>query len=206
MNDKIKPAITILILTLLGDFARAQFIGHPPFFFGAPVFYKGYEKSNEAFDGVVFKTGGEEITGTVKFGKNEKVMVRPESENKFTEIQNVTKVRLYQSDTNLIPQNHTEYKYLKIGRRQKWYRQLVEGEAGLFDQTTFCNEIPNYVNWSDIVIRRDTSYESINNFWSMSYKADLVKSLNQIFGTEYKNRDFKTKKEVIERFRLLASN
>jgi hypothetical protein len=192
----------ILVIVLFANSANAQFYGHPPFYFKTPI---GYQKSNKVYEGVIF-VEGKEIAGLVKFRRTQKVWIKTKADNNFVEVKNVTMVRLFQTDTNLLSQSYTEYRYLKIGKKYQWYRQIVNGKVSLFDQTTYCDEVPNYVNFSKMVIKQDTLYESINDFWSSSYKADLVKSLNRVFYTNYTNKDFKTKREVIDKFRLLASN
>lgn len=198
-----KSIILWLLLVSLVQSVNAQFYGHPPFYFKTPI---GYKKSNAIHSGVVFVDNGNKIEGLIKFRRNGNVTVKSENDSGFKVVQNSVQIRLFQTDTSLLSQKYTDYYYLKVGKRYAWYRQLVDGKISLYDQTTYCNEVPNYINFSKIVVKRDSTYENIINFWSTSYKSDLVKGLNISFGTTYKNKDFKNKIDVIKKYRLLASN
>jgi hypothetical protein len=208
-SNTMKTFILGLSLVVLAHAVNAQF-GRPPSYSPGASYMltakKKEEKVKKVHDGIVFLEDGGEIKGAVKFSQNGKVKVKTENNSTFTVVENAIKVRLFEADTNLIPQNYTDYFYLKIEKTPKWYRQVVDGKVSLYDQTTYCNEVPNYFNIKDLVIRQGDAYESTFNFWSTSYKADLVKAMNRVFNTNFRTKDFKTKKELIDTFRALASN
>ncbi|NIK74488.1 hypothetical protein FHS56_002013 [Thermonema lapsum] len=143
-----KTFILSLFLLVLVHAVNAQF-GRPPFYSPGASYMliaNKNKKINKVYDGVVFLEDGGEIKGAVKFSQNGKVTVKTENDCTFTAVENAIKVRLFEADTNLIPQNYTDYFYLKIEKTPKWYRQLVDGKVSLYDQTTYCNEVPNYFN------------------------------------------------------------
>ncbi len=197
-----KHLLNTFIFMLFAQFANAQFYGKPPFYFKITA---NYQKNHKKIKGIIFLKNGDKIEGQIKFRKNT-VMIRTQDDNNFRIVQQATQVRLYEVDTNLIEQDYTDYFHLGIGKKLAWYRQLVSGKVSLFDQTTYCNEIPNYVNFNKIILKQDSTYKNIINFWTTSYKTDLVKSLNQLFSKNFKNTDFKSKTDIIRQFRFLSSN
>ncbi len=203
-NTIMKPLLLCFFCLILIQETEAQYWGKPPFYFKIAT-KSTYKKKYKVIKGMIFMKNGNTLEGYIKLNTTNKVMISVHKDSAFQTFQDVTQVRLYEADTNLISQNYTDYFYIGINNRFSWYRKLIQGNIALLDNTVYCNEIPNYVNFNKILLQRDSTYKNIISFWTWSYKTDLVRSLNTTFSTSFKNKDFKTKTDVIHQFRLLAN-
>lgn len=169
-----------------------------PFLF--PVITNTAPTPKVPHDGFVILNNQDTLFGRISLDQDQKkqtgITIRDAwQRQQFINYRDLQMVRLFAADPEIIKTSYTDFR--RLDEKPKLWRQIATGKMDIYDETLYVDEVAGELGAEIVVVDRGKAYY-LWNFWHRDRKQDLLKFVNNRYGTNYRRRDYKTSLNLIE--------
>jgi uncharacterized membrane protein len=185
---KIKITASLLLLFLFANTSNGIILFHHTIWHRS---YAGYivTNSNDTVQGSI------ELKATKTAFSKTMVAVTKNNVTKYFDEKNVIYIWLKGADSGVTQDSYTEFN--KIPGKDGLYRLLYKGNKKFYDNSSFVDENTGMLGDNILIIKDGKIIYDKTCFFSYTPKSYLLRFMNNKYHTKFKERDFKSIKDIL---------